>query len=1021
MIRRLVVPSRILRFFLALVLAAISICLGSPAAHAADSISVSNVTINAGDPAMSPASSIAMSVPFTAPSGGTCGSGQKVVRPYAGKYIDIQVSGATADDVLAIPTVANMAAVSTASGVASVLGSTVYVGDGTVAHKVGTIDSTYNGGGRLRINFTDNDATFLASRTSYSPGNVTSSFWNQWVEEIGRTANTASVWGQTMISGTTLFTKLDGWTGAGGGTGGSFYNNGTSSTLTNPSTSTGTHSGSYPCSLDLFVQMSGTNGSGFLKAMGTASTVTFSANAGDRVYFTHRNWKDSATNVSTIRTVMGLLSGGQLSNLYTADMAVDQAWDDYSFPIGSAGTYQMALVAGPYFAAPTSSFSVNSHVKFDLFTMDAPVTDTWAKNIAKLVTYQNTASTPPTSRTLTYSLGTTSGGTPATATQTLTITPQSTPTPTPTPTSAVIADAPASPSISTPAVVAAPASPTAQAPATPPAPVAAAPSDPTPVSAQSAMPSLLDMASLLASDPGAALSRLAAAVFSPLKLNINVGGAVANPAAGATGNDAAPPVAFDPLGSPESISALSGALVMAVSLAGGVAAAVAGASGGDAGGEVGGAEVPEGEMEAAEEGELDEVEEQDHEEAEEDDAERDELEYEHDEFEVSRRAWGDRLAFLAAGPVLAFDRFSTRSAIRLANKSPLLSKMIIDGAYLRAMVGLFALVLPFLSIALGVVSVSENNAFVATPPWPLFLVMAVIGTLDALAGALGGIAFIIGTIAFSGTAFDMPEFRLLFAVFFVLIGPALLMTAFRAIRKDVQRDFTGFWDRLTDFAIAPLMAGMAASTAVLVMPALAGETLAAANHVADFGILVALAASLRVALEEFASKGWPDRLDTLNPEHLPQPGGFQQTIALATSYALWVILTASLVGNVWEIWVGSFFFLLPTILGKFSSHFPNSVLIWRILPQGLPGLAFKLIVAATSATIVMALVGANPQFAAVNLMLLPLPLLALSVLGMFGRHGATPNEVRFSARFPWLYRLGGVAILLLSLRLMGIV
>ena len=132
-------------------------------------------------------------------------------------------------------------------------------------------------------------------------------------------------------------------------------------------------------------------------------------------------------------------------------------------------------------------------------------------------------------------------------------------------------------------------------------------------------------------------------------------------------------------------------------------------------------------------------------------------------------------------------------------------------------------------------------------------------------------------------------------------------------------------------------------------------------------------------------------------------------------------MTASLVGNVWEIWVGSLFFLLPTILGKFSSHFPNSVILWRIMPQGLPGLAFKLIVAATSATIVMAIVGANPQFAALNMMLLPLPLLALSILGMFGRHGATPNEVRISAKFPWLFRLGGIAVLLLSLRLMSVI
>ena len=54
-------------------------------------------------------------------------------------------------------------------------------------------------------------------------------------------------------------------------------------------------------------------------------------------------------------------------------------------------------------------------------------------------------------------------------------------------------------------------------------------------------------------------------------------------------------------------------------------------------------------------------------------------------------------------------------------------------------------------------------------------------------------------------------------------------------------------------------------------------------------------------------------------------------------------------------------------------------------------------------------------------MLIPLPLLLLSVLSMFGREGATENEVRIAKRNRWLYRIGGVAMLLVTLNLTGII
>ena len=511
----------------------------------------------------------------------------------------------------------------------------------------------------------------------------------------------------------------------------------------------------------------------------------------------------------------------------------------------------------------------------------------------------------------------------------------------------------------------------------------------------SAVPSLSEALLNALSDPAAAVAALLSAAFAPPTIITDPTAAVANPSIGASGDDSAPVEAFDPLGSPESIAALSGALVMAVSLAAGVAAATAGGSS-SSGSSDGGAGSSDGA------------------------AELEGLEASEDVLSINRSAWGDKLPIFGSALLVFFDRLSHDAAIKAARFSPMFAKLIIDGAYIRAMAGSLSLLLPIATLTLSVIAANANQGQLLPPQWGLLLAMALIGVFDAFAGFLGAVVFIAISLISSNEQIQASDLRMFFGVLFISMGPGLLMTAFRALRKDSAPGFVGVWDRATDFVIAPVMAGVSVTTAVTVLPALAGLTLPVANHVAAFGIFVAVAAMVRVLLEEFATKAFPARLNAINPSSLPEPPAIQQWSAILISYGMWVFLTGALSGEVWQVYVGSFFFLLPTILAKFSDSFPNSVVLWRLMPQGMPGLVFTLLVSAASAMIVMAFIGANPAFAAWNMILLPLPLLAISILGLLGRYGATPDEVRFSQRNPLFFRLGGVLILIVALRMMGI-
>jgi hypothetical protein len=120
--------------------------------------------------------------------------------------------------------------------------------------------------------------------------------------------------------------------------------------------------------------------------------------------------------------------------------------------------------------------------------------------------------------------------------------------------------------------------------------------------------------------------------------------------------------------------------------------------------------------------------------------------------------------------------------------------------------------------------------------------------------------------------------------------------------------------------------------------------------------------------------------------------------------------------------MGSALFVVPTVLGWYSDRFPNYPWLWRILPNGIPGLAFTLVVASATTSLVGVFFGTSPELVLWSFALLPISMLALSVLHMLGRHGE-PYEVRLIQRpgLVWLYRIGGIVMLIVTMKLAGVI
>jgi hypothetical protein len=496
-------------------------------------------------------------------------------------------------------------------------------------------------------------------------------------------------------------------------------------------------------------------------------------------------------------------------------------------------------------------------------------------------------------------------------------------------------------------------------------------------------------------DPGQLIQGLAS-IDIP---SIDPGAPVADPAIGATGDDNAEPQPFDPLASEAGVVAATQNAVSAMVIAAGVAAAAAAAARASSSR----ARRLEDSADSAE------------------DAEVTELEVAHDNLTLDKAHWGDKLAIFALPFMTFLDRRSHRAAERIAPVSPLIAKIINDAAYLRALFGSLTLITPIAAGIIAAFAATTQTDVILTPSWQALLAIAILGIFDASAGFVAALTFTVGSIIAVGHLPGSSEIRTLMGIMVVAIGPALLTTAFRTLRKHAANDAASWWERLADFAIAPFMAGWSMAAMISTLPSLAGFTLAVANHVNDFALAIAAAAIIRVALEEFTARYYPARLNRINPDEIPDAPLGQKAFALAVKFGIWVFLGNALIGPSWQVWVGSFLFLAPAILSWFADRFPNSPFLWRVLPSGVPGLALSLGIGALTTSLVGAALGANPSLAAWSFVILALPLLALSILGLFGRHGATEDEEKPAKRFTWLYRIGGVVMLVVTLKLAGVI
>jgi hypothetical protein len=375
--------------------------------------------------------------------------------------------------------------------------------------------------------------------------------------------------------------------------------------------------------------------------------------------------------------------------------------------------------------------------------------------------------------------------------------------------------------------------------------------------------------------------------------------------------------------------------------------------------------------------------------------------------------WGDRSNTWRIKRTDSVDLGWKRFAESISSFSPLAARTFGDGSYLRAMVGSLSTLLYPIALGLGIYALIDSNRQALPPATWVVIAIALLGTIDAAAGLLASATFVIG-VAVSGNIFSREEVLTVAGLSIIFFAPALLASAIRPIRRLIS-GADDRWERITDYALVGLLSFWSIEKIVGALNGLSGLKLPISADARQIALIVAIAITLRVIMEDLATYAYPVRLEKVSPDY-KDPSTFQQVISLEFKTFLFVTLAIPFVGFNIQLALGTFFFLLPSILGlTVGDKYPKLPVIGRILPKGALKIVAMVFIGSIFANWAEGLFEKPEDFIPWSFVLLAIPGLLLKFAGDLSQK--PKNDWRRTDFGRTVYRVGGIAIYILIVQM----
>lgn len=376
-------------------------------------------------------------------------------------------------------------------------------------------------------------------------------------------------------------------------------------------------------------------------------------------------------------------------------------------------------------------------------------------------------------------------------------------------------------------------------------------------------------------------------------------------------------------------------------------------------------------------------------------------------FQKRSLSWGDnsRLWKISHRPSLEEKFKSLVEGISVI--SPLGSRILLDGSYLRAMFSGLS-ILPALSGVFLGIAMMQDAQWQPFPTSVVLLTLAIfMSTLDATAGLASALAVAAISIT-SGNVSTLDAFMSLLGFCAILVMPGLIASGVRPMRRYVSDDET-LWERATDYLLATILGGWAIGKLVGSLNGLAGVVLPVTASAELIGLWASAFIALRMILEDVATYLFPDRL--AQQEASPKPAASTQPwAALIIKTTLFFLVAYQFLGLNIQLIMGTIVFVLPqlfALLIKKTDHI-KSIFVGFLIPKGAPKIVIMVFIGGLFSQWIQSLFDDPSTFISWSFVLLAIPGFLLGMMKIFslspsGNWKSTP----FGSN---LYKVGGIII-----------
>jgi hypothetical protein len=340
-------------------------------------------------------------------------------------------------------------------------------------------------------------------------------------------------------------------------------------------------------------------------------------------------------------------------------------------------------------------------------------------------------------------------------------------------------------------------------------------------------------------------------------------------------------------------------------------------------------------------------------------------------------------------------------ASAIGKYSPMLQRVFVDGAWIRAIFGSGGVIFWILGALLGLISSIQSQWTVVPLSWELLIAIVALSLLDASAGLMAWLTTVVLAALF-GNITSWVDIRTALGLGICYFSLPLLAHAIRPLRRSPVDSTLGRFDRVADYVMPPVFVAFAGVSMIKALDGLSELKVTDATNHPAMRVCIILALILRLVGEDVVAHMYPKRMIAVQPAKLISSPMQNQLISLVIRTILFIAMVVPYFGFGVITIAAAILTLLPQFIKLWEEKLPNLVALNKWYPRGVLKFLIFLLIGTIFSTWLLGQ-DPSPERLQNSIPILLIPAFIGALFELLGRDGG-------KWEFEWPKRIAGLIV-----------